>query len=112
MTTSTLSGCEASESTGEGHTINVDNVDRPKFIVCGRSGCLRPHLRPSIASAEEQAEAYGTLLPLIASGEIAPAFDRSFSTRGRSRGVAPPHRGSTLRQGDPDRRRTIRLAPI
>ena len=31
-----------------------------------------------IASAEEQAEAYGTFLPLIANGEIAPAFDRAF----------------------------------
>jgi NADPH2:quinone reductase len=30
------------------------------------------------ASAEEQAEAYATVLPLIASGEITPAHDRSF----------------------------------
>jgi NADPH2:quinone reductase len=30
------------------------------------------------ASAEEQAEAYAAVLPLIASGEIAPAHDRSF----------------------------------
>ena len=30
------------------------------------------------ASAEEQAEAYSAVLPLIASGEIAPAHDRSF----------------------------------
>src|SRR5580700_4730441 len=32
-----------------------------------------------VASTEEQAEAYGAFLPLIASGAIAPAFDRSFS---------------------------------
>lgn len=31
------------------------------------------------ASAEEQAAAYAAVLPLIASGEIAPAHDRSFS---------------------------------
>jgi NADPH:quinone reductase-like Zn-dependent oxidoreductase len=31
-----------------------------------------------IASPEEQAEAYAALLPLIASGEIMPAFDRSY----------------------------------
>jgi NADPH2:quinone reductase len=31
-----------------------------------------------VASAEEQAEAYATLLPLIVSGEIKPAFDRSY----------------------------------
>jgi len=30
------------------------------------------------ASAEEQATAYATVLPLIASGEIVPAYDRSF----------------------------------
>jgi NADPH:quinone reductase-like Zn-dependent oxidoreductase len=30
------------------------------------------------ASAEEQATAYATVLPLIASGEIVPAHDRSF----------------------------------
>jgi NADPH:quinone reductase-like Zn-dependent oxidoreductase len=30
------------------------------------------------ASAEQQAEAYAAFLPLIASGEIAPAHDRSF----------------------------------
>jgi NADPH2:quinone reductase len=32
-----------------------------------------------VASAEEQAEAYGAFLPLIASGDIVPAFDRSFA---------------------------------
>jgi NADPH2:quinone reductase len=31
-----------------------------------------------MASAEEQAEAYAALLPLIVSGEITPAFDRSY----------------------------------
>jgi NADPH:quinone reductase len=30
------------------------------------------------ASADEQAEAYATVLPLIAGGQIAPAHDRSF----------------------------------
>ena len=30
------------------------------------------------ASAEEQAEGYAAVLPLIASGEITPAHDRSF----------------------------------
>ena len=50
----------------------------PKLIVCSRGGSLRPHFRPSIASAAELAEAYAVLLPLIAGGEIAPAFDRSF----------------------------------
>ena len=33
--------CEASESTGEGLTLKVDNVDPPKPIVCSRSGSLR-----------------------------------------------------------------------
>ncbi len=51
----------------------------PELIVCSRSGSLRAHFRPSIASAAEQAEAYAGLLPLIAGGEIAPAFDRFFS---------------------------------
>jgi NADPH:quinone reductase-like Zn-dependent oxidoreductase len=30
------------------------------------------------ATPEQQAEAYATILPLIASGEIAPAHERSF----------------------------------
>ena len=51
----------------------------PELIVSSRSGSLRAHLRPSIASAAEQAEAYAGLLPLIAGGEIEPAFDRFFS---------------------------------
>ena len=42
----------------------------PKLIVCSRGGSLRPHFRPSIASAAELAEAYAVLLPLIAGGEI------------------------------------------
>jgi NADPH:quinone reductase-like Zn-dependent oxidoreductase len=72
-------GCEASESAGKGLTLNVDNVDLSKLVVCRHSGCLRPHFRPSIASAPaERAEAYAALLLLIPGGEIAPAFDRSF----------------------------------
>jgi len=41
------------------------------------------------ASAEEQAEAYGAVLPLIATAEITPAHDRSFpsSTRPRRCGI-------------------------
>ena len=33
---------------------------------------------PAAATAEEQAEAYAAVLPLIASGDITPAHDRSF----------------------------------
>ena len=71
-------GCEASESASKGLTLYVDNVDPPMLVVRSHSGCLRPPFRPSIASAAERAEVYAALLPLIPSGEIAPAFDRSF----------------------------------
>jgi hypothetical protein len=51
-------------------------------------------------SLDEQAEAYAKVLPLIASGKIAPAQDRSFPLDQAPEALRHPDRGPTVRQGD------------
>jgi hypothetical protein len=67
-------------------------------------------LQPSIASAADLAEAFGSLLPLTARGEVVPPSTDPFHSRRLPRRCAISSR-ITFRQGGPGRRRTLRLAP-
>ncbi len=67
---------------------------------------------PFAASAEEHAAAYGAVLPLIASGEIVLAHDRSFPLEQAPEALRHLIEDRPF-QGDPDCGRLIRpLIPV